>query len=180
MFVWINRKSMLKWRWWIHDDEINISLTRFDSCAFAWLSYFRLWITCHEASNVFWKFETTARRNFYVCSSFDTCFRIVFICRVMFSWDFCSSSNCRLALCFRFQRKVSQIRRVCVSSTWCRLDDVFFLALESACVWFCRSAWWSKRCVSLRVIWFWFLSANMLNAARWVTSVFRRLKFLLM
>ncbi len=180
MFVWINRKSMLKWRWWILDDEINISLIRFDLCTFAWLNYFQLWINCHEVSNVFWRFETTMRRSFYVYSSFDTRFRIVFICRAMSSWNFCSSSNCRFTLCSRFQRKVSQIRRVCIFSTWCLFDDVFFLAFESICVWFCRSAWWSKRCVNLRVISFWLLSADMLNAARWIAFVFRRLKFFLM
>jgi hypothetical protein len=180
MSVWVSRKSMLRWLWWVHDDEINTSLIRFDSCAFAWLSYFRFWISCHEASNVFWKFETTTRRSFYVCSSFDTRFRIVFICRVMSSWDSCSSSNCRFALCSRFQLKASRIKRICVFSTWCWFNDVFFLAFESTCVWFCRSAWWSKRCVNLRVILFWFLFADMLNAARWIAFVSRRLKFLLM
>ncbi len=180
MFVWVNRKSMLRWQWWILDDEINISLTRFDSCAFAWLSYFQFWINCHEASNVFWKSETTARRSLYVCSLFDTRFKIVLICYAVFSWNSCSSSNCRSALCFRSQRKASQIKRVCVSSTWCRLDDVFFFALESACAWFCRNAWWSERCVNLHVISFWFLSADMLNAAQWAAFVSRRLEFLLM
>jgi hypothetical protein len=34
--------------------------------------------------------------------------------------------------------------------------------------------------VNLHVISFWFLSADMLNAARWVAFVFRRLEFLLM
>jgi hypothetical protein len=180
MFVWVNRKSMLRWRWSILDDEINISLIRFDSCAFTWLNYFQLWINCHEISNVFWKSETTTRRSFYVCSSFNIRFKIVFICRAMSFWNFCSSSNCRSALCFRFQRKASQIKRVCISSTWCRLEDVFSFAFESACVWFCRNAWWSKRCVNLYVISFWFLSANMLNATQWITFVFRRLKFFLM
>jgi hypothetical protein len=134
MFVWINRKNMLRWRWWILDDEINISSIRFDSCAFTWLNYFQSWINCHEALNVFWKFKTSTWRTFCVCSSFDIRFRFVFIYRTMFFWDFCSSSNCRFALCFRFQRKASQIKRVCVFSTWCRLDDVFFLAFKSACV----------------------------------------------
>jgi hypothetical protein len=180
MFIRISRKSMLKWRWSILDDEINISLIRFDSCAFAWLNYFQFWINCHEISNVFWKFETTTRRNFCVYFSFNIRFKIVFIYRAMFSWNFCSSSNCRSTLCFRFQRKVSQIKRVCVFSTWCRLDDVFCFVLESACVWFCRNAWWLKRCMNLRVISFWFLSADMLNTIRWIAFVFRRLKFFLM
>jgi hypothetical protein len=134
IFIWINCKNMLRWRWWIFDDEINTFLTRFDSCAFAWLSYFQSWINCHEASNVFWKFETSTRRILCVYSSFDTRLRIIFICRAMFFWNFCSSSNCHSALCFRFQRKVSQIKRVCVLSTWCRLDDVFFLVFKSVCV----------------------------------------------
>jgi hypothetical protein len=116
MFVWINRKSMQKWRWWIFDDEINTSLTRFDSCAFAWLNCFQFWINCHEILNVFWKSETTARRSFYVCFSFNTRFKIVFICHAMSFWNFCSSSNCRFALCSRFQRKASWIKRVCVLS----------------------------------------------------------------
>jgi hypothetical protein len=177
--LWLRQKNITCFNVCLNQSQKHVEMTMMSNRR--WNKYFvnsirilcicviKLFLTLNKLSWSFRRFlniwddnATQFLRLFVVWYSFQNHFHL--LCNVFLRFLFVIELSICVVFSFSAQNFVNQtrLRFFDVVSTWRRLLSRVWMS----CAWFCRSAWWSKRCASLRVISFWFLSANMLNAAR--------------